>query len=238
MISALFLGFLIGLQHAFEADHVAAVASIAADTRKLRTAVRHGAVWGLGHTVTLLLLGGLVVYLGEAIPEVWAQGLELVVGVMLLVLGATLLRRLWRERVHFHVHRHADGVMHLHAHKHAREEKRHDPRHHEHAHPKGLPLRSLAVGMVHGMAGSAALVLLALGSVESVPLALVYILLFGLGSILGMAILSAVMAVPLSYTARLFTWANRGLQAAVGAITVLVGGSIVYGIAIGQWALL
>lgn len=238
MISALFLGFLIGLQHAFEADHVAAVASIAANTRKLRTAVRHGAVWGLGHTLTLLALGGLVVYLGEAIPETWAQGLELLVGVMLLGLGATLLRRLWRERVHFHLHRHADGVMHLHAHKHGPEEKRHDPHHHEHEHPRGLPLRSLAVGMTHGLAGSAALVLLALGSVESVPLALVYILLFGLGSIVGMAALSAVMAVPLGYTARLFTWANRGLQAAVGALTVVVGGSIVYGIAIGEWGLL
>jgi len=238
MISALLLGFLIGLQHAFEADHVAAVASIAANSRKLGAAVRHGAVWGLGHTITLFLLGGLVVYLGEAIPETWAQGLELVVGVMLVALGATLLRRLWRERVHFHVHRHADGVMHLHAHKHGPEEKTHDPQHHEHAHPKGLPLRSLAVGMVHGLAGSAALVLLALGSVESVPLALVYILLFGIGSIVGMAVLSAVMAVPLSYTARVFTWANRGLQAAVGALTLLVGGSIVYGIAITEWSLL
>ncbi|MEO3430873.1 hypothetical protein AAFN88_18605 [Pelagibius sp. CAU 1746] len=238
MVSALFLGFLIGLQHAFEADHVAAVASISADSRKLRTAVRHGAVWGVGHTLTLLLLGGLVVYLGGAVPESWAQGLEFLVGVMLLVLGATLLRRLWRERVHFHAHRHADGVMHLHAHKHAREENGHDPQHHEHAHPKGLPLRSLAVGMVHGLAGSAALVLLALGSAQSVPLALVYILLFGLGSILGMAVLSAVIAVPLSFTARLFTWANRSLQAAVGAVTVLVGGSIVYGIAVGEWGLL
>lgn len=238
MISALSLGFLIGLQHAFEADHVAAVASIAAGSRKLSSAVRHGAVWGLGHTITLLLLGGLVVYLGRAIPETWAQGLELVVGVMLLVLGVTLLRRLWRERVHFHVHRHADGVVHLHAHKHAPEEARHNPRHHEHAHPKGLPLRSLAVGMVHGLAGSAALVLLALGSVESVPMALVYILLFGLGSIVGMAVLSAIMAVPLSYTARVFTWTNRALQVAVGAVTLLVGGSIVYGIAIGEWGLL
>ncbi len=237
MISALFLGFLIGLQHAFEADHVAAVASIAADTRKLRSAVRHGAVWGLGHTLTLLLLGGLVVYLGEAIPETWAQGLELAVGVMLVVLGATLLHRLWRERVHFHLHRHADGIMHLHAHKHARAEKTHDSRHHQHEHPKGLPLRSLAVGMMHGMAGSAALVLLALGSVESVPMALVYIVLFGFGSIVGMAVLSAVMAVPLTYTARVFTWANRGLQVAVGALTLLVGGSIVYGITVTEWGL-
>ena len=238
MISALFLGFLIGLQHAFEADHVAAVASIAADSRKLRTAVRHGAVWGLGHSVILLLLGGVVVYLGKAIPETWAQGLELVVGVMLVGLGATLLRRLWRERVHFHLHRHADGIMHLHAHKHARAEARHDPQRHEHEHPKGLPLRSLAVGMMHGLAGSAALVLLALGSVESVPMALVYIVLFGFGSIVGMAVLSALIAVPLGYSARVFTWANRGLQAAVGAVTMLVGASIVYGIAVGDWGLI
>jgi len=179
-----------------------------------------------------------VVYLGKAIPETWAQGLELVVGVMLVGLGATLLRRLWRERVHFHLHRHADGIMHLHAHKHARAEARHDPQRHEHEHPKGLPLRSLAVGMMHGLAGSAALVLLALGSVESVPMALVYIVLFGFGSIVGMAVLSALIAVPLGYSARVFTWANRGLQAAVGAVTMLVGASIVYGIAVGDWGLI
>lgn len=238
MISALFLGFLVGLQHAFEADHVAAVASIAADARKLRSVVRHGAVWGFGHSVTLLLLGGLVVYLGKAIPVAWAQGMELLVGLMLLGLGAALLRRLWRERVHFHVHRHADGVTHLHAHKHAPEEAKHDPRHHNHGHPKGLPLRSLAVGMMHGLAGSAALVLLALGSVESVPVALLYIALFGLGSIAGMVVLSAVMAVPLSYSARIFTWANRGLQTAIGAVTMLVGASIVYGIAVAGWVLI
>jgi ABC-type nickel/cobalt efflux system permease component RcnA len=238
MISALFLGFLIGLQHAFEADHVAAVASIAANSRRLRTALRHGAVWGLGHTVTLLLLGGLVVYLGEAIPQTWAEALELLVGVMLVGLGASLLYRLWRERVHFHPHRHDGGVTHLHAHKHARAEVHHDPRHHAHEHPKGLPLRSLAVGMVHGLAGSAALVLLALGSAESVPVALAYIVLFGLGSIVGMAALSAVMAVPLSYTARVFTWANRGLQAAVAVVTMAVGASIVHGIAVTGWGLI
>jgi ABC-type nickel/cobalt efflux system permease component RcnA len=238
MISALFLGFLIGLQHAFEADHVAAVASIAANSRRLRTALRHGAVWGLGHTLTLLLLGGLVIYLGEAIPQTWAEALELLVGVMLVGLGASLLHRLWRERVHFHPHRHDGGVTHLHAHKHARAEVRHDPGHHAHEHPKGLPLRSLAVGMVHGLAGSAALVLLALGSADSVPVALAYIVLFGFGSIVGMAALSAVMAVPLSYTARVFTWANRGLQAAVAVVTMAVGASIVHGIAVTGWGLI
>lgn len=238
MISALLLGFLIGLQHAFEADHVAAVASIAADTRKLGRALRHGAVWGLGHTLVLVLLGGLVIYLGKAIPPVWAEGFELLVGIMLLGLGAALLWRLWRERVHFHLHRHADGVLHLHAHKHERAETHHDPSHHVHAHPKGLPLRSLAVGMVHGLAGSAALILLALGSVESVPLALGYILLFGLGSIVGMAVLSAVIAVPLGYTARAFTWVNRGLQGAIAAVTLAVGGSLVYSIAVVDWGLI
>ncbi len=237
MMSALFLGFLIGLQHALEADHVAAVASIVSGERKLGRALRHGAVWGLGHTLTLLLLGGIVVLAGAAIPEVWAQGLELLVGVMLVVLGLAVLRRLWQEKVHFHMHRHADGVTHLHAHKHEAEDGRHDARHHEHEHPAGLPLRSLAVGMMHGFAGSAALILLALASVTSTPLALGYILVFGLGSIVGMALLSVVIAVPLGYTAGLFTWANRALQGAVGAVTVGVGGFIVYGIAVTDWGL-
>ncbi len=238
MLSALFLGFLIGLQHALEADHVAAVASIVSGERKLGSAIRHGAVWGVGHTLTLLLLGGIVVLAGQAIPEIWAQSLELLVGVMLLVLGLAVLRRLWRDKVHFHLHRHADGVTHLHAHKHEADEGPHDARHHEHEHPAGLPLRSLAVGMMHGFAGSAALILLALASVTSTSMALGYILVFGIGSIVGMALLSAVIAVPLGYTAGLFTWANRALQSAVGLVTIGVGGFIVYGIAVADWGLI
>jgi ABC-type nickel/cobalt efflux system permease component RcnA len=233
MISVLFLGFLIGLQHALEADHVAAVTSLATRARSAKAIARLGAVWGLGHSITLLFFGGLVLLADWAVPEEMAQGLELAVGVMLILLGAGVLRRLYRERVHFHLHRHGGGVVHMHAHSHAGERRGHDPNRHEHEHPRALPLRSLLVGMMHGAAGSAALLLLALSSVRSVSLGIAYILLFGLGSIVGMAALSAVIAVPLGYSARALTWAQRALQAAVGVATVLIGGFIVYDAGIG-----
>jgi ABC-type nickel/cobalt efflux system permease component RcnA len=233
MISVLFLGFLIGLQHALEADHVAAVASLATRARSAKAIVRLGAVWGLGHSITLLFFGGLVLLADWAAPEKLAQGLEFAVGVMLILLGAGVLYRLYRERVHFHAHRHGGGVMHMHAHSHAGERRGHDPNRHEHEHPKALPLRSLLVGMMHGLAGSAALLLLALSSVQSVSVGIAYILLFGLGSIVGMAALSAVIAVPLGYSARALTWAHHSLQAAVGCATILIGGFIVYDVGIG-----
>lgn len=228
MGSILTLGFLIGMQHALEADHVAAVASIAARARSARAIVRHGAVWGLGHTLTLAAVGAAVLLAGAAVPDTLAQALEFSVGVMLVVLGAGVLARLVRDRVHFHVHGHRDGVVHMHAHSHAGEGRAHDPRRHDHEHPRRLPLRSLLVGMMHGLAGSAALLLLALASVESTLDGLLYILVFGLGSIAGMVALSALIAVPLAYSARALTWANRGLQAAIGCATVAVGGHMLY----------
>ena len=237
MISVLLLGFLIGMQHALEVDHVAAVASLATRALSIRAVVRQGAIWGLGHTLTLLIFGGIVIGLGSAIPERLAEGLELAVGVMLILLGLDVLRRLLQERVHFHVHRHGDGVVHMHAHSHAGESRAHDPNRHDHAHPKALPLRTLLVGMMHGLAGSAALLVLALAAVDSAATAFAYIAVFGLGSIVGMAALSALIAVPLGYSARLLTWSNRILQTAIGGVTVAVGGFIVYEIAVVSWAL-
>jgi len=223
MFSTLMLGFLIGLHHALEADHVAAVASVASGDRSIRRIVRHGAVWGLGHSLTLLLVGGGVILLGAVLSERLASGLESLVGGMLVGLGGWVLYRLIRDRIHFHTHRHGDGQVHLHAHSHAGEAKPHNPQAHSHGHPRGLPLRTLLVGMTHGLAGSAALVLLAATSLESTPLSLVYILLFGFGSVVGMAVLSAMIAVPLSYSAKALTWAHKGLQTCIGIGTVAVG---------------
>jgi len=228
LTSILALGLLIGMQHALEADHVAAVASIAAGRRSPRAIIRHGAVWGLGHALTLLIFGGAMLLLGDAIPERLALILEAAVGVMLIGLGLDLLRRLVRERVHFHRHRHGDGTIHLHAHSHAGETGAHDPARHRHAHSRGLPLRSLLVGMMHGLAGSAALLILALSSVSEPVLGLAYIAVFGLGATLGMALLSAAIAVPLSYSARVLTWAHRGLQAGIGTVTASVGIWVLY----------
>ncbi|HET9317789.1 MAG TPA: urease accessory protein, partial [Vicinamibacteria bacterium] len=106
MISIFLFGFLMGVRHAFEADHLAAVASLATGTRGLRSGLVQGAAWGVGHTLTLLLVGGACLVLGQAVPARWASGLEALVGVMLLALGADVLLRSRRQRVHVHVHAH------------------------------------------------------------------------------------------------------------------------------------
>lgn len=227
MSSIFLLGFLIGMRHALEADHLAAVASLATHARSLGRAVRLGAAWGLGHTLTLFLCGAMVLLLDVAVPVRVAQGLELAVGIMLVVLGADVLRRLAAERLHFHAHRHADGKAHFHAHAHAPDEP-HDPDRHRHEHPKVLTIRALLVGMVHGMAGSAALLLLTLETMRSVPLGLVYMLLFGAGSMVGMALLSVVIALPLRYSARTLTGLHNGLQALIGLGTVALGLGLIY----------
>lgn len=227
MLTVLFLGFFVGMQHAMEADHLAAVASLATSGgRSIGHAVRQGAAWGLGHALTLLFFGSLVLLLDTLVPERIAEAAELAVAVMLILLGADVLRRLWRARVHFHGHSHGD-VLHLHAHSHTRKiDHARDP--HTHTHPQGLPLRALLVGMMHGMAGSAALVVLALKTVATPLQGFLYILLFGAGSIFGMAALAAAISVPLRYSARSLTWAHNGIQLLVGVFTIGLGGLMVY----------
>ena len=119
MFAILSLGFLLGMQHALEADHIAAVSSIAARRSEVGDIVKHGLTWGLGHTLTLFVFAGAAILLGHAIPARLATPLETAVGVMLVGLGAHLLWRLWRERVHVHAHSHDDGTVHVHVHSHA-----------------------------------------------------------------------------------------------------------------------
>ena len=223
MSTILLLGLLMGMQHALEADHVAAVSSIVCRDRSARRILRHGAVWGLGHSVTLIAVAGLVLATGLAMGDAVAAWLEGAVGAMLILLGLHVLYRLIRDRVHFHTHRHDSGTVHLHAHSHAGQSA---PRHgfgHEHEHPRGLPVRTLLVGMMHGLAGSAVLVVLTASTGGDPLTGLLYVLLFGAGSIAGMAALSALIAIPLAWTARTLTTANRLLQGAVGVATVGLG---------------
>lgn len=224
----LLLGLVIGLQHALEADHVAAVSSIASGETTLRRIVAHGALWGLGHTITLGIVAGTAIYIGAAIDDVVAGWLEFAVGVMLVALGGQVVWRLIRERVHFHVHRHDDGTAHLHAHSHAGDKVPHSQNAHAHEHAERLPWRTLVVGLMHGMAGSAALVVLTATAVSDPLVGIGYVVLFGLGSIVGMAALSMVIAVPLGYTARTLTWANRSLQGGIGAATLVLGLVVMY----------
>jgi len=227
MASILLLGLFIGMQHALEADHIAVVASIAARQSSARRIVCHGAVWGVGHTITLMMFAGAALFLDQAIDEALSATLELCVGMLLVGLGSHLFYRLWRDCIHFHSHHHANGVQHLHAHSHRDDREDHVASEHDHAHPGGVPVRTLLVGMMHGLAGSAALLVLTAATVNDPVTGMIYIAMFGFGSVLGMAALSALIAIPLSYSARALTWVNRGLQGAVGAATVVLGLAIV-----------
>ena len=221
MFGILGLGFLLGMQHALEADHIAAVSSIAARRSQLGDIVRHGLTWGLDHTLTLFAFAGAAILLGRAIPPSVARPMETAVGVMLVGLGAHVLWRLWRDRVHFHGHGHGDGTVHYHAHSHAGEAVPHARA--AHAHQHGFRWRTLLVGLMHGMAGSAALLVLAVSQASSPAVGLGYVALFGIGSMIGMGALSMVIAVPLLVSARWLTSANRGLQGAVGLVTIAIG---------------
>ncbi len=221
-LSILLVGLLLGMKHATEADHLAAVATLATRQATLAQTLRQGVAWGIGHTLTLMAFGGAVFLLGQAISPGLEQALETAVGVMLVVLGADVLRRLVRDRVHFHVHRHEAGTEHVHAHGH-RGEGRHDRSPHRHAHAARWPLRALAVGMMHGLAGSAALVMLSLKSAPSLSLGLGYIVLFGVGSIAGMAVLSVVIALPLRLSAAYLVGLHRSMAALVGLASCALG---------------
>ncbi len=221
MFGILGLGFLLGMQHALEADHIAAVSSIAARRSHVADIVKHGLTWGLGHTLTLFVFAGAAILLGHAIPESVARPIETAVGLMLVGLGTHVLWRLWRDRVHFHRHGHGDGTVHFHAHSHSGETTPHLCAAHAHAH--GFRWRTLLVGLMHGMAGSAALLMVAVSQASSPLAGLGYVALFGIGSMVGMAALSSVIAVPLAASARWLTWANGGLQGAVGLATLAIG---------------
>jgi high-affinity nickel permease len=221
MFGILGLGFLLGMQHALEADHIAAVSSIAARRSQVGDIVRHGLTWGLGHTLTLFAFAGAALLLGRAIPESMARPIETAVGLMLVGLGSHVLWRLWRDRVHFHRHGHGDGTVHFHVHSHAGEVVPHART--AHAHEHGFRWRTLLVGLMHGMAGSAALLVLTVSQASTPAVGLGYVALFGIGSMIGMGALSTLIAVPLAVTARWLTFANHGLQGAVGVVTIAIG---------------
>ncbi len=225
MTSLLFLGFLIGMRHALEADHLAAVASITSQVNSLKASMKHGAVWGLGHTTTLFLFGSAVIWLDTNISQQFAENLEIAVGFMLIILGLDVLRRLIKQRIHYHPHQHHNKNSHFHAHSHKGEGAHHTSQH-QHSHSP-FPYRTLCIGFMHGMAGSAALILLTLGTIDSVATGMIYMLLFGLGSIVGMALISVVIAVPLKASSNGLTWIHNGLQASIGVLTVGLGISII-----------
>jgi cytochrome c biogenesis protein CcdA len=224
MFGVLTLGFAIGMQHALEADHLAAVSSLVSGHKNIREMAWLGAVWGLGHSLILMVIGGAAVLLGLSLQ--FSNWLELGVGIMLILLGAHVFYRLARERVHLHRHRHDGGPAHFHAHSHKGEHVDHEESSHEHEHPDQSWVRPLFVGVMHGLAGTAAVVVLAAAAQTTPAMGLAYIGVFGLGSIVGMAAVTSVIALPISLTARTLTSTNRVLQLLIGAVTIGVGGAI------------
>ncbi|MDH4237327.1 MAG: hypothetical protein OEV17_08795, partial [Nitrospira sp.] len=150
-------GFLLGLRHALDADHLAAVSTVLAQRPSLRASGAVGLWWGIGHTLTLLIVGSVVLAFGIRIPPQFELIAESGVGVLLIVLGGTLAVKLYRERWHLHSHHH-DGDAHVHLHSHQREED------HRHRHWMADSVRPLCIGMAHGLAGSAALMLIILAT--------------------------------------------------------------------------
>ena len=222
--SLLLLGLLLGMKHAVEADHVAAVASLATSSRRLRDTVTLAAMWGVGHAGMLVIVGVVVIALRIALPEPLPEVFEGAVGVMLIVLGIGVLRRV-RARgvhVHVHVHRHQGGMLHVHAHAHEAAAAHADPRPlHEHVH---VPVsRALLVGSIHGLAGSAALVLLALQAASSRMAALACLVAFSVGTVLGMTLFSLAIALPLRASSRRRGALPRAVEGLLASATVALG---------------
>ena len=214
------------MRHALEADHFAAVATLTSKGLSKKQAIRHGVAWGLGHTITLFAFGVIVLLMDQVIPEHLAETLDIIVGCLLILLGIDVLRRAYKNRIHYHLHRHDIQNPHFHAHSHAGEAE-HDKSQHQHEHDNSFPLRALFIGLIHGMAGSTALILLTLDSVSSIGLGLAYIALFGIGSIVGMGLLSMIISIPIRASSKRLTWLHNGLQLAIGFCTIGIGASVV-----------
>jgi len=231
------LGLLLGIQHATDPDHVLAVATIVSREPRFSSGVLIGALWGLGHTVTLATAGGAIILLNLTVPLVVARSLELAVALMLVGLGAVRLFATFRGMSHIppehlsvrHAHGHG-GAFHSHLHSHGGVTHKHP-----HLHPSkrllaalrpvgvGQAIRSLTVGLVHGLAGSAAAALLVLSTIQTPAWALAYLGVFGAGTILGMMAITAALAAPFVVSARRFARVNQALGIGTGLVSVGVG---------------
>ena len=252
LLAILALGFMLGMRHATDPDHVVAVTTIVAGHRNVRSAALIGAAWGVGHTLTILLVGSGIILFKWVIPPRLGLGMELAVAIMLIVLGVANLagtmrwirrqrRELKQAHVHSHVHGHGDYV-HTHPHGHQPE---------THPHPDdATPLartdqrlagvsayrltRPLVVGIVHGLAGSAAVALLVLAAIQTPLRSVLYLLIFGLGTIAGMMLITAAISIPFVLGGGQFLRLQRSLRVASGLISLAFGLVVAYQIGIGQ----
>lgn len=216
--TTLALGFVLGLKHALDADHLAAVSTFVSEEKNVLKSSLIGVYWGMGHTAALLVFGMAIAAFRLAVSPRLSQLLEFLVGCMLVFLGANVLRRLLKSRaIHVHVHEHA-GTAHSHLHLHVG-----GAEHTHQHHVLRVGGRPFVVGVVHGLAGTAAVMLLVVGAIPSLFLALGYILIFGIGSIGGMMIMSMLMSVPLALAARRLVAVERWIRLAAGLFSLGFG---------------
>lgn len=226
LLSILCLGFFLGMKHATDADHVVAVTTIVSQQRSIRGAAWIGAFWGIGHSLTLLLVGGAIVLLGLVIPESLGLSLEFSVALMLLLLGTLNVKASFRWI----------GSAAQHSHDHLAD--LHGPAG-EDAPPAKLDrwfgnlrayrvLRPMIIGVVHGLAGSAAVALLVLPVIQNAAWAIAYLLIFGAGTIAGMMLITAAIAVPLTYASAQSSLIHRYLGATAGVGSCCFGAYLVY----------
>lgn len=219
----LLLGFLIGLVHALEADHLAAVATMAKGKKRL---FLRGAAWGLGHTVTLLIFSIAVIVFSFVLSSEGAAAFEFVVGVMLVALGAQVFYRFRKERLHYHVHEHAGSAPHMHVHSHKSDVADHSQSTHEHTHPARLPFKAFAIGLIHGAAGSSGVIVLAISRTGDPWVAVGYVGLIGLGSMLGMAALSVIIGWPVFHAPRIAKGLHSFVQVSIACVAIAIGTGI------------
>lgn len=218
------LGLVFGLKHATEVDHVVAVTTIVSEQRSVWRAAAVGGLWGAGHTASLVVVGLFVLTLRVAVPEGVAGWLEFGVALMIIALGVNAVARALRGRADAHVHRHTHGgVEHAHIHFHEDESLHAEPSaRHTHAVTR-IGLKPVLVGAMHGLAGSAALTLLVLAQIDSAALGLLYLAVFGVGSVLGMMLMSGLVGLPFALGTRRIGGLSYGLQVAVGALSIAFG---------------
>ncbi len=221
--ATLLVGFALGLRHATDTDHIVAVTALASDSRGARHSVFTGVLWGLGHLMTLFAAGAVLVTLRVRVPPQVEWALELLVAVVLIWLGVHTLRKCFAGRYHFHVHHHG-AHAHAHLHFHAPGEAGHEHASHAPAATAGELRRRapLWVGMAHGLAGTGGLALLVLSSIPSRSLGVLYLFVFALGALVGMAAFGALLGLPLARAKSRLAWLDA-LRLAAGAGSAILG---------------
>lgn len=214
LITSLLLGLTLGITHALDPDHLIAMGTLAAESRDIRRSAFLGAIWGVGHTCALALVGYLVLSLKWTIPVQMAANMEVMVGAMIVALGVHLLwRTLQPWTVHLHEHDHEE-TTHSHVHVHGQDHASHSH------HLRRSRAKVLLVGFVHGMAGSAALTLAVLTTMPSMEMGMLYILLFGLGSMGGMLLMSGLISLPFVFVSQ--SW-HHNLKVSAGFLAIVFG---------------